>query len=181
MSDYKEKKNPSDVDLKTAPNMLEVNVVYSFNLNPSDTHQCLGEYKTKTSRFYRVHKYFRKVFQSFNWEYELYPEISTPHDGKRIPRVHYHGFVCFRNIEQILEWYDTIHVRLKGLTMFEMDSWDGKQKYLNYCKKNHVLMEAICEHVNLTYQTKSQHMAKCMINYIKQRKLESPDSSPSDS
>lgn len=180
MNEYREK-NPTPVgDLKTVPNMLEIGVVYSFNVNPNDAHQCLNEYKVKKSRFIRVHKYFRKVFQSFNWEYELYPEISTPMDGKRIPRVHYHGLVCFKDIDQILEWYDTIHIELKKMSMFEMDSWDAKEKYLNYCKKNQILMEKICEAKNITYRTRSLNMGKCVMNYIKQRTQEQPCSSSSN-
>lgn len=181
MNEYREKIPNPVSDLKTVPNMLEVGTVYSFNVNPNDNHQCLGEYKIKKSRFARVHKYFRKLFQSFNWEYELYPEISTPKDGKRIPRVHYHGFVCFKDIEQLMEWYDHIHVHLKRVSMFEMDSWDGKQKYRDYCQKNGVLMRQICEATNLTYLAKSIYIGKYMIKYIKlQETLEQSRSSSSD-
>lgn len=142
------KKTPT---LKLHANMLEIGTIYSITINPDQQHQFYGD----PDRFKKTHKYWSKCFQRYEWEYLLYPEISSPHDSLKLPRIHYHGLVCFRNVNQLLSWYSCIHYDLAKFSYFDMDIWDGRSTYILYSKKNEKLMSKFCKMYKMDYELES--------------------------
>lgn len=163
-----ELETPPQESKKLTPkaNMLKEGTVYSFTLNPDTTRQyCHTRDDSHRDRIRKVLKYFSKLFQRCNWEYVLYPEISTPSDSTKLPRIHFHGFVCFRDLSQIIAWYSYISVDLEKCAYYNIDTWDKSEVYTLYAKKNETLMNRICEHYKVDYPLKSLRINKLIVKY----------------
>lgn len=183
-----EKEKTPPQNLKTEPNMLEPKRIYAFTLNPDNIHQFYDSDKNGKSRLFACHRFWRKKISSYQWEYELFPEISTPMNSKSTPRIHYHGLICFRNDRAILEWYDEIHYTLSNISYFDIDTWDGRELYCLYCRKNAGLMKRLCKLANIDYEVISLRISKLKQSYIdslsgdqKENILEDTDHGSNDS
>lgn len=151
--------------------MLKKDTLYSFTLNPDDQHQYYGE----ADRLHKVLKYHTKLFQRHCWEYELYPEISTPMDSKTKPRIHFHGFIAFRNTQQLLKWYEVIHYDLGKFAYFDLDTVADVDYYYKYSIKNALLMGKFADIYKMDYKGfKSICIEQLKTKYIKALEMEPP-------
>lgn len=142
------------VDKKTPfngkPNMLEINRLYSFTLNPSDEHQYIED----RQRLELVYKYVRKRFNRYSLEYSLYMEVSSPMSSRKngkpqTPRIHFHGVIMFRNSAQLLNWYSFIFNDMSKYAYFDLDICNDYNIYNAYCRKNLKTMLSLTKDVKL--------------------------------
>lgn len=140
-----------EIEKKHLPNMLNINTLYSFTINPNDTHQFYDNYdKCFHNRIGKVLNYIIRVLSRTNFTYLLYPEISTPmtnkKDGRSLkPRIHVHGFIMFRTYNQLYHWYNEDFNIVDTIGYFDMDTVDDPNFYVKYAQKNLSIMSKILE------------------------------------
>lgn len=142
-----EKKTTSVKPNNKPPDMLTINTLYSFTLNPDDKHQYYGE----PERLYKCMVFVKKLLDKQSFEYHVWPEISTPKNSLKTPRVHFHGFIKFINSMQIAKWYNQIHNQLAKVSYFDIDLANDPEIYHQYSQKNFKLMDAICHYIGIDY------------------------------
>lgn len=140
------------LDLKKKINPLKDSMfvpgrLYSITINPEDTHQY---YRSDKNRIEQSIRYYKKKFQQYNWEYVLVPEISTPNNSKSLPRVHFHGIIAFRNIQQVMQWYNCIAVELSRICYYDIDILNQYDKWNEYMYKNDYIMKELLNSIDPT-------------------------------
>lgn len=139
------KREYTKVDI-VSPEKVQLNVLYTFNLSPSDDHQFYN--KPDDGRVKSMIRWFTTyVVSLFTARVDVYMEIS------RSGRLHFHGTIEFRNLNEIREFYlHAIHDIVKH-SHLEIDTIVDPFIWHNYC-------------------IKSQHIIKCNIKSSTLRKVE---------
>lgn len=165
--------DPTDNAVKPVPpDMLTINVKYAFSLNPDNCHQFtdnstlmnkLGASVSK--RLYYVNRYVsNKIvypYRELGISFEIYPEIKCPSEKQnkeKTPRIHYHGYVTFTNIQGLSIWYMYVYEcirRVSSICVKEMKTEEDEQNWSNYVFKNKGIMKPICQYQQVKYGIKT--------------------------
>lgn len=115
------------------PSHFNDNVSLSLTINPDDNFQFTS--KVGNQRFQSVRQHVMNDLLQYV-EYieclKLYPDISfpSPLGGGRYPRIHWHGFVTFKNILNFLTKFSSC-----SHFMYDIDSIDDDKYWKAYSKK----------------------------------------------
>lgn len=148
---------PNGDELKVfGPNMLQLNTLYGFTLNPKDQQQKKNHrFKIMTSAFFQI------IRSSGLTEYKFYPEISSPDASleksyKKFPRWHFHGYFQITNIIDYITFYEYGFNKLASFGALEIHH---KLNY-SYPVKNEKTMKPICKHLKLPWIMDNKNVAK---------------------
>lgn len=142
----------------TTPKMFQHDVVYAFTLNPKDSLQGNQDLNVleRTKKFTKIITTIRKLFDDYDVDYMLYPEISTPEPYRIInrtniiPRLHYHGYIRFT--DPALFYCHTYIQIAKRIGIFKIKSIDDHKKWNDYIKKDRKVMKKIMHSLKLPYK-----------------------------
>ncbi len=144
---------------KDKPDMLKVNKLYSITINPEN--QC---YESTTGRLKRIVKRVKRHMDMLTCEYCLYYEYSTPKwNGCAIPRLHFHGFIYWRNSCQLGKFYEVDYVRLTKIGYFELDTINDAERWQKYSSKNSTLIHKFIRKLEVPYPISSLMFHKSVI------------------
>lgn len=116
-------------------NMMELNTVYQFNINPDDQSQHFGE----GHRTLMVIKTLKSHLNTLRCAYQLYPEYSVPTEGelnRGLTRLHFHGYIIFTTYAELLHWYEIGQNSLYAFSHICIGPIKDEKYRLKYCKKN---------------------------------------------
>lgn len=123
----------------------------SFTYNPSDDHQYFGK-PGRLDSFTQYHFKLFKATLSYSCDWVLYPEYSfngtSSEMGRNGPRLHYHGYIIFKDLDDFLELSYT-KLSLKG--KFEIDTIEDESVWYTYCKKASAIMIPMCKKRKIPY------------------------------
>lgn len=129
--------------------LIRPDTIYAWTIAPDDKHQYLGVRRPKSlgakTRLQSVQDSFAKVFTELeisNIEFYLVTEFTEPFTGKtiaQIPRIHYHGYIYFPDVESILGFlqYDALDLSTK--CMQTIKPLTDKAKWSSYLTKHQFL------------------------------------------
>ena len=149
--------------------MFTINIKYAITINPDDTHQyhdnstLLNKSSgSVTQRLYYVNRYVNNKivlrYKELGIQFELYPEIKNCNDDKKqctIPRIHYHGYVTFINIQGLSLWYMHVYTDIKHMSLVCIKHITDEDKWCEYIFKNKKTMKLLCRYQNVKYGIKS--------------------------
>ncbi len=124
----------------SSSNFYQIGKRYSITLNPPDKYQFVSKGYDRFSTF-RNFVYGQVLASRF--EYELFIEISEPHEfqkqGYLGPRLHMHGYVCFRTRKELREFLLYGYYKLTRWTSVDIDTIDDNKKWYSYCTKQKLI------------------------------------------
>lgn len=140
------------------PKMYLPDTVYAFTINPKSSLQGNQELNIleRSKRYRKIIGSIKKMFDDYNIDYLLYPEISTPEPHRVlsrtdiIPRLHYHGYIRFHDPANFYLWTYCQIVRKIGI--FKMKVIDDPVKWYKYIKKDKKVMLKIMRSLELPYR-----------------------------
>lgn len=142
----------NDKQLTAISNLYVPNTWYTLTLNPKD------ELQYWSSKGRRCYNFITAIKKKLNGlliiaEFRLYPEFAC-----KTGRLHYHGIIRFRDLDGVLQFYNTYAHIFKDNFMYEIDSiGEGHfNKWIDYCKKNKDYMMRYFSNYNQVYKLTDQ-------------------------
>jgi len=118
-------------DLKQSilsPEKVEINVKYTFSINPNDDYQFWND--TEAERVKKATNHITWLCRKYcNIYFELFMDVS------RVGRIHWHGTILFNNRLNIKQFFTEIIHDLTLKHTIEMDTIADPKKWLEYCTK----------------------------------------------
>lgn len=109
-----------------SPDKVELNIKYTFTVNPNDDFQYWGD----QDRIKKATKHMQFICNRYiNYDIELYMDIS------RTGRLHWHGTISFKTNTQILDFYVEIIHELLTKHQIDMDTIKDPLIWTTYCLK----------------------------------------------
>lgn len=146
--------------IKTPKKMLSIKTIYKMDITISD--QCLyvnyGP-EIRTNRLALITKRVQKVLRFCNFRYKFYTEFSTPEKIYKaskagasdiIPRVHFHGIVCFPSYKSLYSFYNVDCIRLIQLGRIEIDTIGDHTIWKDYITKDYETMKELTKLAGIT-------------------------------
>lgn len=125
--------------------------IYAITINPCDDYQIISNIKldvttdtriqTKTSSVKRYNLIQASIEPLLkDYRYQLYWDVSCPTDIRKgkFPRLHLHGIIDLQSsmaLEEFLLRTLMVMSEKYSIKMRKIESFDGYQKWLKYCKK----------------------------------------------
>lgn len=140
--------NPTTGELKQySTDMLDINVVYGITINPSE------QFFKDSFRFITIYSVLFNFLQTVNFEYELFPEVSSPPTsrvGSRVclPRLHFHGYIKFKTYFALTEFYQSEYYKLSKFSSIDIHH----DLNPSYPLKNKSIMSPIIKQLKLPYK-----------------------------
>lgn len=150
--------------------------MYTFNVNPDDSMQCLTAPKdnvTDPNRLDRFTKKYKKIYDELfvntNICVYLQVEISEPRvmNKGQFPRLHFHGWIDFPDYDDILYFLMNILPVLTRCNQIEIDTFDNAIMRDMYCHKA-IGKFNLPHYCNMSLQTRNSILLKA----IKQQEAE---------
>lgn len=114
------------IDIET----IELNLPYTFTINPCDDHQHWKldtQSRIESCRIFMQHQ----IDQFSSCPTELFPEVSCK------GRIHWHGKIVFKNHDDILKFYISHIPNLLYKSLIEIDTIADNDKWNTYIKKQY--------------------------------------------
>jgi len=110
------------------PKQIEVNVEYAFTINPCDEYQFWKE--SGSERIKKSVDHMKRLITSYpNINMNMYIDFS------KTGRIHWHGFLLFRHIDNIKYWYEEVVHKISFTHNLDMDTIKDRNVWFLYCTK----------------------------------------------
>lgn len=119
-------------DRQQIPNIEDIVIgnFYTLTINPSDK----GQYTKSMKRITECISHGSYILNNYFPDCIAYPEISKK------GRFHWHGILRFNHSDEICEFYIKLPILLMDNSV-EIDTISNGEKWLEYCKKQHVFRQ----------------------------------------
>lgn len=135
------------------PEAVELNTLYTFNLNPElEPYRDGHGYKCDSFSVWskKMSNIFNKL-DNYGFNFFVVTECS------KMGRAHLHGVCYFSSEKDLINWYVHMVPRLKMWGAFEIDTIDDKYKWYSYMLKQRERMRPFCEQNNMSYDYTSKN------------------------
>lgn len=145
----------------------EQDLKYEITINPEK------QYQMKVDRMQKVYADLVKWLECRKMDYNLVVEISEPTYGNKdrgsLPRIHWHGWVLFRDDTEVYDWllygiYTLTRWADYQINTMREDYWD------KYMAKQSGIMIPCCRHYHIPYMVNPSSITRVPGKVVKNTK-----------